>query len=135
MSGQRAARTYSVAETLHAIAREVARPRPGGIGLAAPSEVVHLRDFQGRPPLVRLGYPAATRSVLRWIQVLDDVTAVTLAGGHGFSVGIEATGRIPRGPVIAVGGWVLDLDLDMPLVDGVDRILTVDELRRLAGAR
>jgi hypothetical protein len=130
------ARIYSVADTLHAIAREIARSRPGGIGLAAPAEVARLRDVEGRPPLVRLGEPAATRSVLRWIQVLDEVTSVTLTGGHSGSVGIEAAGRIPRGPVIAVGGWVLDLELDAPLVDGVDRVVTVDELRRqVVGAR
>jgi hypothetical protein len=133
VSGQRAVRTYTVAETLHAIAREVARPRPGGIGLAAPTGVVRLHDCEGQPPLVRLGHPAIS-SILRWIQVLDDVTTVTLTGFHGSNVYAEATGRIPRGPVIAVGGWVFDLDLDTPLADGVDRILTIDELRHLAGA-
>lgn len=128
-------RRFTAGETLHAIARMLDAERPGGIGLAVPEEIRDLfRRTVERP--VRLVLPSHqhVRHLRRWADALEAVMSITAeasAAGDG-DVLIVVTGRITRGPVVAVQAWVTEFPLDLP-PDGPESI-TLGELRALDGA-
>lgn len=125
---------YTVAQVLHAIAREVARERPGGIKLASPDEVTRLFGHSA-PPTVRLSSQAPATAFVRWARMLQGSDSVTVIGGTGTSVMVETTGQIPHGPRIGVTATVYDLVFDPPFAHLEHRELSLDEFAELVGGR
>ncbi|WP_154697086.1 hypothetical protein [Lentzea guizhouensis] len=109
MRGVKPVRRYTAAETLQAVARMMTASRPGGIGLAAVDEVSGCTGTG--VPHVKLSYLADLHALRRWADALQSVSKVELYKGFGepASVHVMVTGRIPRGPVIAVSAWVSGL--------------------------
>lgn len=133
MSPRPQPKRWRASEILQAIAREMARPRPGGIGLACPEEITNLTRTGKRPVAVRIPYPV--HHLRRWMDVLDTVDTVTVgAGTIGADPHITVTGRLPRGPQIELTCWAYDLTLDdLGITDALrqreERPITADDLR------
>ncbi|MCP2168154.1 hypothetical protein [Goodfellowiella coeruleoviolacea] len=117
-------RTYSPADVLSAVARMLKAQRPGGIGLAAPTDV---RTLTGSEALPELAMPS-TRALIQWAEALTDTT-LTVTGWLGGTIHVRAVGRIPRGPRVAVTAWV---DADLGLAVDETRTAALGELRQLA---
>jgi hypothetical protein len=123
---------HTASDTLHAVARMLTTPRPGGIGLAVPEEIRNLRRATPTQP-ARLLLPsqAGVHHLRRWADALDridSITATASALGNG-DLALVVVGRIPRGPVVSIESWVLDFPMD--LIRDEDRAMSLDELRAL----
>lgn len=134
MSPRPQPKRWSAHEILQAIAREIGRPRPGGIGLACPREISNL-DRGGRDKLVRVKLPEGLLHLRRWADMFDRVDNIEMSGGYTPTPSIRVTGRIPKGPVIVVESYCDDVKLDKPLGQNETRNLSLDELRALDDKR
>ena len=133
MSPRTQPKRWAASEILHAIARELGRPRPGGIGLACPEEITNLTRTGKRPVAVRIPYPV--HHLRRWMDILDTVDTVLVgAGPIGGDPHITVIGRLPRGPQIELACWAYDLTLDdLGITSGLrqseNRPITAEQLR------
>lgn len=133
MSPRPLPKRWSGADILHAIAREMARPRPGGIGLACPKEITNLTRANKQPVVVRI--PDPVHHLRRWVDILDTVDSVLVgAGAIGGDPHISVIGRLPRGPQIELTCWAYDLILtDLGITGALkqseERPITVEQLR------
>lgn len=133
MSPRPQPRRWRAAEILQAVAREMARPRPGGIGLACPEEITNITRGNKRPVVVRIPHPV--HHLRRWMDILSPVERVTVGvGALGGNPHITVIGRLPRGPQIELTCWAYDLTLDDLGITGAlrqreERQITADALR------
>lgn len=125
---------WSAAEILRAIAREIEKPRPGGIGLAVPRLIDNV-DRSGETNTVRLGLPSGLTHIRRWADVLERVDAVHLESELVSAVHVHVLGRLPRGPMVELTAWAHDVMLSEPVARDERRPISLEQLRQLDDAR
>lgn len=125
-------RQHTASDILHAVARMLTTPRPGGIGIAVPEEIRNLpRRVPTKPARLILPTHPHVNHLRRWADALDRIDSITASAsayGDG-DLHITVVGRIPRGPVVAIEAWVEEFPLT--LIPEEDRVMSLDELREL----
>lgn len=127
-------RPHTEAQILHAVARMLTTPQPGGIGLAVPEEIRNLvRHTPATPARLILPSRNNIRHIRRWADALElviSIKATASAYGDG-DMQLAVVGRIRRGPVVSIEAWVQEFPIS--LIPEDQREMTLAELHALDG--